>query len=109
MQTKVVSVRYDAAKGHFEGRVDVQRDGLTFRYPCRVEGPESAPRDWTEDALARQALRMSQSDRAPVTKARHGLGGLLSDLLARLAQPLHARTPVPVRADDPRRPQARLH
>ena len=109
MQTTIVSVRYDAAKGCFDGRVDVQRDGMTFRYPCRVEAPESAPRDWIDDALARQALRMSQSDRAPVTEARPSLGGLLSDLMARLAHPLHARTPIPVRADDPRRPRARLY
>ena len=109
MQTRIVSVRYDAAKGHFDGRVDVQRDGRTFRYPCRVEAPESAPRDWIDDALARQALRMSQSDRPPVIEARPAFGGLLSDLMARLSHPLHARTPVPVRADAPRRPRARLY
>lgn len=63
MHTRVVSMRYDAAKGAFEARVDVERDGRTFRYPCRVEAPESAPRDWLEDALTRNALRMSDSVR----------------------------------------------
>jgi len=63
MQTRLVNVRYDAAKGAFEARVDVERDGRTFRYPCRVEAPESAPRDWIEDALTRHALRQSDSGR----------------------------------------------
>ena len=63
MQTRVGSVRYDTAQGAFEARVDVERDGRTFRYPCRVEAPESAPRDWIEAALTRHALRMSDSVR----------------------------------------------
>lgn len=63
MQTRVVSVRYDTAQGAFEARVDVERDGRTFRYPCRVEAPESAPLDWIEAALTRHALRMSDSVR----------------------------------------------
>ncbi|MBP1807184.1 orotidine 5'-phosphate decarboxylase [Rubellimicrobium aerolatum] len=62
MQTvRVKSLRYDPVQGAYEGRVDVERDGRTFRYPCRVEAPESAPRDWIEDALARHALRQSDS------------------------------------------------
>jgi hypothetical protein len=63
MHTRLVSMTYDAAKGAFEARVDVERDGRTFRYPCRVEAPESAPRDWIEEALTRHALRQSDSGR----------------------------------------------
>jgi hypothetical protein len=63
MQTRLVSMRYDAARGAFEARVDVERDGRTYRYPCRVEAPESAPRDWLEEALTRHALRQSDSGR----------------------------------------------
>jgi hypothetical protein len=55
------SVRYDSSSGAYEGRVDVERDGRVFRYPCRVEAPESAPRDWVEAAMTRQALRQSDS------------------------------------------------
>ena len=66
MNTRVHSVRYDAAHGAFEGRVDVERDGRTFRYPARVEAPEGAPRDWLEAALTRHALRMSDSNRSSV-------------------------------------------
>ncbi|WP_210530243.1 orotidine 5'-phosphate decarboxylase [Rubellimicrobium arenae] len=64
MQTVTVkSLRYDSAQGTYEARVDVERDGRTFRYPCRVEAPESAPRDWIEQALTRHALRQSDSGR----------------------------------------------
>ena len=63
MQTRVGAVRYDTAQGAFEARVDIERDGRTFRYPCRVEAPESAPPEWIEAALTRHALRMSDSVR----------------------------------------------
>jgi hypothetical protein len=63
MQTKLVSVRYDALQGAFEARVDVERDGRTFRYPCRVEAPSTAPLEWIEEALTRHALRQSDSGR----------------------------------------------
>lgn len=63
MQTRLVSMRYDAASGTYEARVDVERDGRIFRYPCRVQAPESAPRDWIEDALTRHALRQSDTSR----------------------------------------------
>ena len=63
MHTRLVSVRYDSAKGAFEARVDVERDGRTFCYPCRVEAPSTAPQEWIEDALSRHALRQSYSGR----------------------------------------------
>jgi len=69
MQTvRLGSVKYDAAKGFFEARVDIDRDGRTFRYPCRVQAPASAPLDWIETALADHALRQSDSRRAPTTR-----------------------------------------
>jgi hypothetical protein len=43
--------------------VDVERDGRTFRYPCRVEAPSTAPMKWIEEALTRHALRQSDSGR----------------------------------------------
>lgn len=55
------SLRYDAATGFFEARVDVLRDGRTFRYPARVAAPQGADPAWVADALARHALRMSDS------------------------------------------------
>lgn len=111
MQTRVVSMRYDVVRGAYDGRVDVERDGRTFRYPCRVEAPESAPRDWVEQALARHALRMSDTDRPqPAPPARRpGLLHLISDALARATHPRRLPSGVPVRAAEPPRPRARLH
>jgi hypothetical protein len=108
MDTKVHALRYDAARGAFEARVDVQRDGRTFRYPVRLDAAEAAPREWLESVLTRQALRMSDTPvREPAP--REGLARRLSETLARIAHPFRARSAVPVRADGTPRPQARLH
>jgi hypothetical protein len=129
MQTKVVSVRFDAQQGLYHGRVDVVRDGRTLRYPCRIEAPESAPTSLVERALSRQALRMSQSDRplarpsarqstwaavwaTPRTAHPRNDSGLfqrISDAWSRLLHPLNLRDAVRVRADVPRRPRSRLY
>lgn len=109
MQAKVVSIRYDAAQGAFEGRVDLDRDGRTFRYPTRVEAPESTPREAVEVALVQRALRMSDSDR-PRPVARPSRPGFLSLLLSALTPAAgSALSELPVRATDPRHPRARLH
>jgi hypothetical protein len=108
MQTRLVSVRYDAAAGAFEARVDVERDGRTFRYPCRVEAPEAAPRDWVEAALLRHAQRLSVSDR-PVAAAKAGPLHRFWEALARALVPTRVLSDIPVRATDPVRPRARLH
>lgn len=55
------SLRYDAASGFFEARVDVQRNGRTYRYPARVAAPQGADMAWVAAALARNALGMSDS------------------------------------------------
>ena len=64
MQTRLVSVRYDAAQGAFEARVDVESDGPA---PSAISAgsrrPNPPPRDWIEEALTRHALRQSDSGR----------------------------------------------
>ena len=108
MQTKLVSVRYDTSRGAFEARVDVERDGRTFRYPCRVEAAEDASRDWLEAALTGQALRMSDT-RAPQPARQHSLARALShgiEVLAAAFRPgSQASQGVPVSV----RSQPRLH
>ena len=64
MGIRLGRVSYDEARGWFEARVDVERDGRTFRYPCRVAGPANASPAWIESALADHALRMSDSGRS---------------------------------------------
>jgi len=62
MQTiRLGHVRYDAGLGVFEARVDIERSGKTFRYPCRISGPATLDPDAVRDGLTSQALRMSDS------------------------------------------------
>ncbi len=54
-------VRYDPARGLFAARVDLARDGLTFRYPAEVAAPPAADPAWLADALVARARAMSDS------------------------------------------------
>ncbi|MBS1301963.1 orotidine 5'-phosphate decarboxylase [Loktanella sp. SALINAS62] len=60
-QINLGSVRYNATAGAFEARVDIQRAGQTFRYPCQVAGPMTMDMERVKSGLARHALRMSDS------------------------------------------------
>ncbi|EAR49620.1 orotidine 5'-phosphate decarboxylase [Oceanicola granulosus HTCC2516] len=54
-------IRYNAALGAFEARVDIARNGRTFRYPCRMNGPLDMNASDVRAGLARHAMRMSDS------------------------------------------------
>jgi hypothetical protein len=54
-------VRYNAQTESFEARVDVERGGKTFRYPCHVPGPIDMDTRWVTAALTRHALNQSDS------------------------------------------------
>ncbi|SMY09028.1 orotidine 5'-phosphate decarboxylase [Flavimaricola marinus] len=60
-QVRLNNVRYNAAKGAFEARVDVIRHGTVFRYPCQVPGPANMDYEQVSAELAHSALRMSDS------------------------------------------------
>lgn len=53
-------ITYDARRGAYLARVDVERDGRVFRYPCEVRAPQGMDPAWVMNALTRHAL--SQSD-----------------------------------------------
>lgn len=55
------NVRYNAKDGAFEARVDVHRNGSTFRYPCDVKGPLDMDISRVRSQLAQRALLMSDS------------------------------------------------
>ena len=55
------TVRYNPAVGAFEARVDIERGGTTYRYPCQLHGPLTLPEDQVRSGLARNAMRMSDS------------------------------------------------
>ena len=58
---KINNVVYNAAAGAFEGRVDIVRDGKSFRYPCQVPGPVTMDARRVRAGLIRHAQRMSDS------------------------------------------------
>ena len=57
------TIRFDPNASAYEARVDVNRHGRTFRYPCRVPGTPDMDPDTIALRLAAQALGMSDSPR----------------------------------------------
>lgn len=55
--------RYNSATGLFEARVDVTRNGATFRYPVQVRAAFDADPVWLSQALIRRALELSDTPR----------------------------------------------
>lgn len=54
-------VSYNPTSGAFEARVDVERGGATFRYPCQVPGPADMDKAHVMAGLTRHALRQSDT------------------------------------------------
>ena len=54
-------IEYNAARQAFQARVDINRGGATFRYPCEVRGPLDMDTQMVRHALAAQAMGMSDS------------------------------------------------
>ncbi len=62
MQTiRLAKVEYHPELGAFEGRVDISRDGMTFRYPCRIAGPAHMDLDQVRAEMAFHARAMSDT------------------------------------------------
>jgi len=60
-QINLGDIRYNATAGAFEARVDIERGGTTYRYPCQVSGPMTMDMDRIRSGLKNHALRMSDS------------------------------------------------
>tara|TARA_R110002051_G_scaffold1008_1_gene4866 strand:- start:316 stop:498 length:183 start_codon:yes stop_codon:yes gene_type:complete len=58
---KINDIRYNAASGSFEARVDIERDGRMYRYPCAVAGPLDMDMSTVRASLSHQAKRMSDT------------------------------------------------
>ncbi len=58
------TIRYNPARHVHEARVDLIRDGRTFRYPCELPGPKNIDAGLLRDALLAQAISMSDTARA---------------------------------------------
>lgn len=58
---KINDIRYNAQSGAFEARVDIERNGRMFRYPCAIAGPLDMDMKSVRKLLSHQAHRMSDS------------------------------------------------
>lgn len=58
---EIASVVYNAERGAFEGRVDINAGGRRYRYPCHVTGPLDMDMTIVRSNLARQAVNMSDT------------------------------------------------
>lgn len=61
MKVRFKDVHYNQRDGAFEARVDIQRGGRTFRYPCRVTGPITMDAARVRAGLYAKALKMSDT------------------------------------------------
>lgn len=60
---RINDLRYNARLGKFQASVDIQRDGLMYRYPCEVAGPPTMEPATVTAHLAQRALNMSDTVR----------------------------------------------
>lgn len=67
-KAKLHNVIYNGETGQFEGRVDIQRDGQTFRYPCQLAAPQSMDMATVTRHLTQQAERMSDTTASAQTR-----------------------------------------
>lgn len=58
-QIALGDIRYNPVTGAYEARVDIDRKGRTYRYPCSVTGSLMMEEDAVRRGLARQAIQMA--------------------------------------------------
>lgn len=61
MSVEVNCIWYNPAESAFEGRIDIHRDGRSFRYPCLVRGPMNMSPTEVRHRMEHQAKRMSDT------------------------------------------------
>lgn len=61
MTVEIKNIWYNPSSSAFEGRIDVKRDGKSFRYPCAVEGPLNMSTSEVRQRMTSQALQMSDT------------------------------------------------
>jgi len=53
------NIRYNPTTGAYEARVDIDRKGRTYRYPCSVSGTLMMDEGSVRRGLTQQAMRMA--------------------------------------------------
>ncbi len=64
------NIRYNPTTGAYEARVDIDRKGRTYRYPCSVLGTLMMEEGAVRRGLTQQALKMSRRDGGSPLSAR---------------------------------------
>lgn len=58
-QIAVGDIRYNPVTGAYEARVDIDRKGRTYRYPCSVAGSLMMEDAAVRQSLTKQAMRLA--------------------------------------------------
>lgn len=53
------NIRYNPTTGAYEARVDIDRKGRTYRYPCSIRGTLTMDETLIRRGLTQQAMRMA--------------------------------------------------
>ncbi|MCF2871252.1 orotidine 5'-phosphate decarboxylase [Octadecabacter sp. G9-8] len=56
------NIRYNPTTGAYEARVDIDRKGRTYRYPCSIPGTLMMDESAVRRGLALQAMKMSRRE-----------------------------------------------
>ena len=64
------NIRYNPTAGAYEARVDIDRKGRTYRYPCSVPGTLMMEEGAVRRGLTQQALKMLRRDGGSPLSAR---------------------------------------
>lgn len=52
-------IRYNPVTGAYEARVDIDRKGRTYRYPCSISGSLNMEDEAVRRGLKQQAMRLA--------------------------------------------------
>lgn len=63
MPSEIKSIRYNPSSGAYEGRIDITRGGVAYRYPCAIEGPMDMSHHEVRRRMESQARAMSDTVR----------------------------------------------
>lgn len=61
-QIALGDIRYNAATSAYEARVDISRQGRTYRYPCSISGTLMMEEAAVRKGLAKQAMTMASRE-----------------------------------------------
>lgn len=61
MTIEITKLWYNPSAAAFEGRIDIQRGGKSFRYPCAIEGKMDMDPTEVRSRMMDRAMQMSDT------------------------------------------------